>query len=267
MISIENWHELDVNGFTVIPNVLTEEESNQAIAEYNNWLSRFGDDFPQTYNSIIWGYNVGHMDITWRLRLKAKPVFSELWKTDKLLTSYDAVAIGRPPEHGIEDFDDKAKHWLHADCTPSRIGLHAYQGALYLEEQEEDDWTFQVMVGSHKKLEEFYTKFPECAERARRCGCHLDLLEKDVKYFKDIGCNIVRVSVPKGGLALWDSRLIHANARPLKVGLLFVLSYIGLDCFDDFFIGYKFESSMKENLLFFKKKTVFQCFTFQIKNI
>jgi hypothetical protein len=217
MISVENWNELDMKGFTVVKNVLTEEESDQAIVEYKTWLNSFGDNFPETYNSIIWGYNVGHMDITWRLRLKAKPVFSELWKTEKLLTSYDAIAIGRPPEDGIEDFDDPSKHWLHADSTPSRVGLHAYQGALYLEEQEKDDWTFQVMEGSHRKLEDFFIKFPECAERARRCGCHFDLSENDVEYFKNIGCSVVRVPVPKGGLALWDSRLVHANARPLKV--------------------------------------------------
>ncbi|XP_045162635.2 uncharacterized protein LOC123527316 [Mercenaria mercenaria] len=216
MITEDNWKDLEVKGFTVVPNVLTAEECDIAIADYRTWLSGFGENFPNTYNSIIWGYNVGHMDVTWRLRLKVKPVFSQIWKTDKLLTSFDAVAIGRPPEDGVERFDDPKQHWLHADCTPSRIGLHAYQGALYLEEQEEDDWTFQVMEGSHRKLEEMFAKFPDSAERARRCGCHFDLSEQDVAYFKSLGCDVVRVPVPKGGLALWDSRLVHANARPLK---------------------------------------------------
>jgi hypothetical protein len=32
--------------------------------------------------------------------LKSKPVFAELWKTDKVLTSMDGVAIEEPPELG-----------------------------------------------------------------------------------------------------------------------------------------------------------------------
>jgi hypothetical protein len=32
--------------------------------------------------------------------LKSKPVFAELWKTDKVFTSMDGVAIEEPPELG-----------------------------------------------------------------------------------------------------------------------------------------------------------------------
>lgn len=217
MITEDNLTDLEEKGVTVVPKVITEDECDEAVGDFRVWLSKFGDSFPRSSNSVIWDYNAGHMDVSWRLRLKAKPVFAQVWKTEKLLTSFDAIAIGRPPEDGEETFDDSEQHWLHADFTPARVGLHAYQGALYLEEQTADDWTFQVMEGSHKLLDEFFVNFPERADSARRLGFHFDLSDRDVEYFKSRGCVITRVPVPKGGIALWDSRLVHANARPVLV--------------------------------------------------
>lgn len=219
MLSDDNYSDLKEKGFTVVKDVLTKQECDGAIADYRSWLAGFGEGFPKTYNSVVWGYNVGHMDVTWRLRLKAKPIFAQVWKTEKLLTSFDAIAIGRPPEESNEIFTDLSNHWLHADCTPSKVGLHAYQGALYLEEQTPDDWTFQVLEGSHTMLHDFFGQFPERADSARRLGFHFDLSDEDVECFKNGGCKLTRVPVPKGGLALWDSRLVHANARPLPVSI------------------------------------------------
>ncbi|XP_045162636.1 uncharacterized protein LOC123527317 [Mercenaria mercenaria] len=215
MLSAENFKDLEEKGYTVVKNVLSKQECDAAIADYRAWLANFGDKFPKSFNSIIKDHNTGHMEVTWRLRLKAKPVFAQIWKTEKLLTSFDAVSIGRPPESGGEEFQDPRKYWLHVDYTPSRIGLHAYQGSLFLEEQTKNDWTFQVMEGSHRLIEEFFRKFPEKAEDSRRFRHNYRLDSEDIDYFKKCKCRLTRVPVPKGGMVLWDSRLIHANARPL----------------------------------------------------
>lgn len=217
MLTDENYKDLEETGYTVLSGVLTEQECDEAIADYRKWLAHFGDTFPETYHSLIKTNSACHLEVTWRLRLKAKPLFAQLWKTEKLSTSFDAIAIGRPPEDGAEEFQDPDKNWFHADFTPSRVGEHAHQGALYLEEQTEQDWTFQVMQGSHKMLEEFFEKFPERADAVRRFGCHTDLNAEEVLYFKNAGCTVSRVPVPKGGFVLWDSRLVHANAAPLPV--------------------------------------------------
>ncbi|KAL4237523.1 hypothetical protein ACF0H5_002237 [Mactra antiquata] len=216
MFSETNYNELEEKGYTVVNDVLTTEECNQAIEDFKRWLQYFDGKFPNTYNSIIKNHNSGHFEVTWRLRLKAKPVFAQLWKTDKLLTSFDAISIGRPPEDGAEEFQDVNKYWLHADTTPSKLGLHAYQGALYLEEQTESDWTFQVMEGSHKHLVDLFSNHLNAAKEAKECGCHVDMTKDDVDFFTERGCKVKRVPVQKGGMVLWDSRLIHANARPLK---------------------------------------------------
>lgn len=215
MLTEDNFRELEDIGFTVVTNVLTKQECDVAIADYRTWLAQFGDRFPRSFNSIIQDSNAGHLEVSWRLRLKAKPVFAQLWKTEKLLTSFDTVAIGRPPESGSEEFQDTRKYWLHADTTPSRVGLHAYQGALYLEEQTKNDWTFQVMEKSHKVTELFFSKFQDKAEDAKKAGHYVKLSDENVEFFKDNRCRLKRVPVPKGGMVLWDSRLVHANARPL----------------------------------------------------
>ena len=201
-------------------NVLTKHECDQAIKEYRTWLANFGDRFPKSFNSIISSYNTGHMETTWRLRLRAKPVFEQLWKTDKLLTSVDAIAIGRSPEDGAEDFQVPGKYWLHADTSVSRVGFHAYQGALYLEEQRKKDWTLQVIEGSPKLLNNVLDDNHTKAEIGVRNGLY-KLQDEDLEYFEGMKCRIVRVPVPKGGLALWDSRLVHAKARPLPVYLVY----------------------------------------------
>lgn len=234
MLTDAHIKDLEVKGYTVVKDVISRQECDEAIAEYRAWLSNFGEKFPKTFNSIIKDHNVGHMETTWRLRLKAKPLFSQLWKTEKLLTSFDAIAIGRPPEEGHEDFQDTRKYWLHADTTPSRIGLHAYQGALYLEEQTKNDWTFQVIEGSHKYMDEFFIKFPEKSRLSRQLGYYTKIEADDTEYFMSNKCRLSRVPVPKGGMVLWDSRLVHANARPLPVKHVYNSQFCLIKCITNY---------------------------------
>lgn len=152
---------------------------------------------------------------SWFVRLKVKKVFAQVWKTDKLLSSVDAIAIGRPPEDGEEQFDNPGAHWLHLDQGPSRVGLHAYQGAVYLEAADTDDWTLHVMEGSHLEFEEFYKNNPLAAKKSDIDNFYR-LRDEEVVSFWKKGCKLKRVPVPKGGMVLWESRVVHANARPVE---------------------------------------------------
>lgn len=216
MLTNEHFKELEVNGYTVVSDVLTSEECDGAINQYRQWLAQFKDgEWPYTKHSLIQRYNTGNMTPTWFVRLKSKKVFAQLFRTDKLLSSVDAIAIGRPPEDGEEEFYVNGKHWLHLDQNPARDGLHAYQGSVYLETADEDDWTLQVLEGSHKHFKEFYKSSPRALMRGEM-NKYYHLLPEDVEKFEEKGCQLKRVPVPKGGIVLWDSRLVHANAGPLK---------------------------------------------------
>ena len=215
MLTDENFVDLKTKGYTVVSDVITAEECDDCIRQYRAWLSQFKPgEWPFTAHSLIQRYNTGHMHPTWYARLKSKKVFAQIWNTDKLLTSFDAIAIGRPPEDGEEEFDKPSEHWLHVDQNAARIGLHAYQGAVYLEEACEDDWTLHVLEGSHAVFDEFFRTNIRAA--ARSSSSFYRLRDEDVKYFEGKGCKIKRVPVPKGGMVLWDSRTIHANANPKR---------------------------------------------------
>ncbi|OWF46725.1 uncharacterized protein LOC110455311 [Mizuhopecten yessoensis] len=207
--------ELEEKGYTVVENVLTESECGEHIQAFRDWLPQFPEnEWPFSVHSLIQRYNIGHHDAAWRTRLKAKAVFSKLWKTDKLLTSVDAIAIGRPPEEGQEVFANDC-HWLHVDQDSEKIGLHGFQGTVYLETVDEDDWTFHVMERSHLYLDRLYDQNQKVALKSA-CNKYYGLRDEDEEWFLSQGCVTKRVAVPRGGMVLWDSRLVHANARPIK---------------------------------------------------
>ena len=83
-----------------------------------------------------------------------------------------------------------------------------HQGAVYLEDCEEEDWTFEVIEKSHIYFDEFM-------ERTDQWRCR-NVNDHDLDWFKSKGCKRRRIPCPKGGIVLWDSRLFHANARPVE---------------------------------------------------
>ncbi len=208
--------ELEEKGISMVEGVVTPAECKQQIKILKKWLDTFEPDFPYHRNTIIHNYKIGHCETAWFCRMKAKRVFAELYGTEKLLTSFDGISLSRPPEFGDAQFifhkDPKSRFRLHLDQGPNRSGLHAYQGAVYLEEAGESDHCFKVIQNSHKYHEEFFEKFEPSLETHFRL-----LTEEEIDWYlsKD-GCSIERVPVPQGGMALWDSRTVHAGAPPLE---------------------------------------------------
>lgn len=93
-----------------------------------------------------------------------------------------------------------------------RKGLHAYQGAVYLEETTEEDYCFRVWPGSAKYHRDFIDAFPEAAS-----DCDFFRLESEhLEWYRDRGVSEKSVPVPKGGMVLWDSRTLHDNSKPVK---------------------------------------------------
>lgn len=216
MLTDENFADLKVKGYTVVSDVLTEAECDETISDYRKWLSQFKNgEWPISVYSLIQRYNTGNMHPSWFVRLKSKKVFAQVWGTEKLLSSIDAIAIGRPPEDGEEQFYMPGNHWLHLDQCATRQGLHAYQGAVYLEAADEDDWTLHVLEGSHLHFSDFYENNTRAYTRSVVNNFYR-LLDEEVKQMQNKGCILKRVPVPKGGMVLWDSRLVHANASPIK---------------------------------------------------
>ncbi|XP_041378434.1 uncharacterized protein LOC121390635 [Gigantopelta aegis] len=217
MLTAAKRRELETKGYTVLHNVISCDDCDKYRSQFDDWLTQFKDgDWPISSHSLIQRYRAGHMEPTWAVRLQAKAVFAQLWETNELLSSFDAIAIGRPPEDGEEEFSNPDKHWLHCDQSVARVGLHAYQGGVYLEDAEEDDWTLAVLEGSHKLHLDFFEAHPKARMRIT-INAHYTLKDSEVEWYtRHARVARKRVPVPKGGMVLWDSRLIHANARPIK---------------------------------------------------
>ncbi|XP_060073795.1 uncharacterized protein LOC132553556 [Ylistrum balloti] len=208
--------DLKENGYTVVPNVLTHEECDKYIAQYKTWLQKFEDTGRECFhrNSVIQSYRTGHFSTTWEVRLKTKPVFEQLWKTEKLLSSADAIAISKPPEAGSKLFAAPDTDWFHLDQAGCRLGLHAFQGGVNLEESTETDHCFRVMAKSHLYHSEFYRAFPKAEVKTKESEFYrLNKAQKD--WYRRKGCQRVKVPVPKGGIVLWDSRTVHDNVKPV----------------------------------------------------
>lgn len=65
-----------------------------------------------------------------------------------------------------------------------------------------------MLEGSHRHFDDFM-------ERLQTIRCS-KVSKEDLEWLAERGCARKRVACPKGGMVLWDSRLIHGNARPVK---------------------------------------------------
>ncbi|XP_046547044.1 uncharacterized protein LOC124257098 [Haliotis rubra] len=208
--------DLEEKGYAVISDVCSAQDCDTYISQYRDWLSQFEeDDWPFQVESVIQSYDISHFANTWNCRLKAKPVFAKIWETEKLLTSFEGVSVSFPPETERFGIYDYGKDLFLADQSPQRIGLHGYQGAMFLEEASETDYCFRVLSGSHKHFETYYEEFEDNARKSTRDKFN-KLGEDEKAWFKEKGCIATKVPVPKGGMVLWDSRTVYDNCRPVK---------------------------------------------------
>ena len=115
---------------------------------------------------------------------------------------------------GSKLFAKPNRDWLHIDQCDFRVGCHAYQGGVYLEEATSMDHCFRVLSKSHLYHEELFKQFPDIGPQTREIEFY-KLNDREKKWYIDNkGCTLTKVPVLKGGMVLWDSRTVHGNSRP-----------------------------------------------------
>lgn len=105
--------------------------------------------------------------------------------------------------------------WPHVDQNPNRKGMQCVQGILNLAPNGPEDGGLVVLKGSHKLNELFFKTHPE-TKGAGTWGS-MDwhgFDEEEVLWFKQRGCEVMKVCANPGDLILWDSRQIHYNQVP-----------------------------------------------------
>ena len=132
---------LEENGYAVIPNVLDISDCDLYIKEYKDWAQRVEDTgiTISSFESLIQGHRIGHFNASWCVRLKVKDVFAQIWQTDKLLSSVDAMALSYPPEQGQFYLVKRTQIYMFVclmvfNATFNNISLISWRSVLLLEE-------------------------------------------------------------------------------------------------------------------------------------
>jgi hypothetical protein len=213
------WLELESKGYTVIPNVVSQESVDGLLADTWEWAGLWGiTKDPTTWNSnqwipghkhgIIQNHSAGHTKMAWQVRSEpgVMAAFANLWHckdVNTLETSYDAINFGFPTKK-------ENKGWFHTDQGPHRKGLWAIQGFVALTQQgpESHNGALVVREGAHKHHESFFKDKWDHKTKKDWYKYSAEELLEFVNYPE------VHVVAAPGSLVLWDSRTPHYGRQP-----------------------------------------------------
>jgi hypothetical protein len=220
---------LHAYGWTVVPQVFSEELIDQSIDSFWNWLegctindeatiSREDpatwsyDGLPGAKGGLIKNY-IGQERFLWDLRRAAKSTFEEIYRDPKtketcdLVSSFDGAIFALPTE--------KPTSWFHFD-QPREMGgdsFSAVQGIACLTDSHDEDGGFCFILDGD--IVSFYNDYHE---RHPSCGIvwgKVDMKDEVVAGQVAEG-NIFKVNANRGDLILFDSRLMHCNLPPTQ---------------------------------------------------
>ena len=217
---------MDENGFAVVANALSGEETNTAIGLIWDYLEELGtginrdnvatwddDRWPTAvHGGILPSHGIGHSKAQWYIRgvPTVKKAFANLWQDDELLVSFDGVALWRPWTYKQNWKTNEGPSWLHIDQHPiGRPGKHCVQGLVNLLPTSPQTGGNVMVPGSHRRFEAIPEMYKERLERIHPSIDHFRFPNDDplLADAKPIICHM-----EPGDLMLWDSRTIHCSS-------------------------------------------------------
>lgn len=195
--------ELDEQGFSVIKNILTDDEHNKGLRLFQEEMSKISPNFnlsePETFKientPLMFGKGMaifngwGQSDFMWHLRTNSriKSIYQKLFQTPDLVTSLDGFSLFVSPKQ-------KSPSWLHIDQNPKN-SIYSIQGSYNYLPVTENDAGLVIVPKSHLSYK------PEVDHNK-------DWIVVDNKEFKP---KQKKLLIPKNCFTLWNSKLIHAN--------------------------------------------------------
>ncbi|GJP94182.1 clavaminate synthase-like protein [Aspergillus niger] len=223
--------EFHKNGCVVIKNVISLERAKYYCDKQIEWLKSFDLGFDENDEStwttehlpisfkggMYYGYAAPHEKIAWEARTEPAviEIFEKLWETKELLSSFDGMNISLPRRKDVN-----WSPWPHCDQNPNRKGMQAVQGLVNFAPNGPKDGGLMLMKGSAKLFDEFFAqdRDPYDHEDAPPPEMkYMDLFlfhQRDLKWFEDRGCELIKVNMDPGDLVLWDSRTMHYACLP-----------------------------------------------------
>eukprot|EP01089_Gocevia_fonbrunei_P007048 TRINITY_DN1806_c0_g3_i1.p1 TRINITY_DN1806_c0_g3~~TRINITY_DN1806_c0_g3_i1.p1 ORF type:complete len:340 (-),score=75.15 TRINITY_DN1806_c0_g3_i1:56-1075(-) len=222
----EGYKYLEEHGYVVFTNVLNQEEvekgknlawefleklPNASIKrdDHNSW----SEGWPDTHGKgIIVVEGAGQSEFLWYVRgvEKVKQIYSKIWGTDDLITSFDGFCMHRPFEYNPNWLTRGG--WYHVDQNGhKKPGKICVQGLVNFYDAGEEDGGLVVVPDTTKIFNEICDNRPQFKDYSD----FLPLATNDEKGIwkneaKD--CTPVKICAKPGDMILWDSRTVHCNA-------------------------------------------------------
>ena len=211
---------LNEHGVAIVTGVLDEKQVDEGISLFWDYLESLGTDISRhdtsTHDNTRWPptFSTGILDnpllssgqsrVAWWGRVHCKRVFSALYNTDNLVTSFDAIGVFR------EKIQTKKDLWYHTDSTPTKhTADYSTQGILNLVDTTQDGGGGLVVLPySHRILFDEITAKKDWAP-----------LWGDTVFWNKYNMVIddipelrpVRVGAPAGSVILFHSSVVHCN--------------------------------------------------------
>ncbi|KAL0258685.1 hypothetical protein SLS55_006186 [Diplodia seriata] len=214
------------DGFAVVKGAVPPSRCTEYIDDMYAWLEKFPYGFKRSDRStwtpehlpanvkggMYYHYAVQHESFVWRARQEpgVLAAFAKLWNTTALIASFDGINFTLPTSAR-----EPWAAWPHVDQSPHRTGLQCAQGIINFAPNGPRDGGLVVLKGSHRLVEEYFS----CHETEQETWGSTDWFgfseeEGQVAWFKDRGCEQVKVCAEPGDLIVWDSRTVHWNVVP-----------------------------------------------------
>ena len=207
---------LKIHGWCTIP--ISNLNPSDIEEEFYSWLERQNDEFDRhdstTYNKIpdnlhgIFKKDVGHTDFVWTVRKGCYSAFSELWKNDDLVCSFDGACFLS---------NRRGKPWVHCDASMQNT---TYQGFYNIRRCGSKDGGLLLLENSHLIFDKYLKRHP--ADFIMGYS-PIDFNDKYVKR-----CHPIKICCNAGELVIWDGRMLHCNTPTLKDGRLRMCVYVSM---------------------------------------
>ena len=198
----QNKEELEKNGYTIIENVLNNDEVSTALKMFKDWqnsvpnLEKFHHKVDP--HGIYKFHQAGHQPHAWYIRTRPsvqKP-FNYLWNTDDLIVSFDGSC------YIPESCKKKDNIWTHVDQAPDYASeKKCYQAFVALTHNKER--TLIVYEGTHQLYKQYVDEY-NISGKNNWTKINPEFLLKNQDRKKVL-------EVPAGAMVIWDSRTFHQN--------------------------------------------------------
>ncbi|KAJ5890761.1 uncharacterized protein N7473_006989 [Penicillium subrubescens] len=223
--------EFHKQGCVLIKNVISLERAQYYREKQIQWLKNFDLGFDENDEStwteahlpvsfkggMYFAYGSAHEKMAWEARTEPAVIniFETLWETKELICSFDGMNISMPRRKDL-----RWSPWPHCDQNQRRKGMQAVQGLLNYAPNGPKDGGLMLMKGSAKLFDEFFSQKRESYNHEDAPPPEMEYMDlflfsdKDVEWFKERGCELIKVNMEPGDFVLWDSRTMHYACLP-----------------------------------------------------